>query len=658
VNFPTRIGTAIVPLVVLIGLVAPASAPADVRFGAALASSASEPGVNAQAPAVAGNAAGVVVAAYPQTAGAVYNTYARVKPAGTAAFGPPQSLTAASSDAPAAAVAPDGTITVAWQQASPCSGSSVWMATVPPGGAFGPKTKISDNAFFPKLAVAPDGTVVLVYDHDKGSCVHEERAQVRPRVGSPTDTVISDPAYGNTAGSDVAIAIDGSGTAIAAFVQSLNAAPYTRVLRVARRPSGGAWTGTTLNGPNTEGSALSVSPDGHAVVADNTASASGHAVEVRSLAPGASMFSAPQAVTDFSVNDTVSGVAVADGGAAVVTTASEKVAARAPGAGAFAKAAPIGLTGAANLLPVYTAKGELVLFDAEQLPGSSRFSLVARVQPTPGGALGAPQPTGLDSDLTSEATLAQFGANDIAAGWYHRPQGGSFQAGLALGDGTAPTLGALSAPSGGLAGTPLAFGATPSDNLGIAGVQWAFGDGAAAAGASTTHAFAAGASTWSATATDLVGHTSSASGGLAIQAQAQAQSQPQPAKLAVRITPPRRGTRARKLRTLQGTASGPVSRVEVAVVRVLRGAKGAPVATRTRAACSALGTNGRLARTLRRAGRAGCAPGRFLKASRTARWTLSLRHRLPAGSYLVFARARSASGATSPVARIALTLRK
>jgi hypothetical protein len=126
----------------------------------------------------------------------------------------------------------------------------------------------------------------------------------------------------------------------------------------------------------------------------------------------------------------------------------------------------------------------------------------------------------------------------------------------------------------------------------------------------------------------------------------------------VRITPPRRGTRARKLRTLQGTASGPVSRVEVAVVRVLRGAKGAPVATRTRAACSALGTNGRLARTLRRAGRAGCAPGRFLKASRTARWTLSLRHRLPAGSYLVFARARSASGATSPVARIALTLRK
>jgi hypothetical protein len=279
-------------------------------------------------------------------------------------------------------------------------------------------------------------------------------------------------------------------------------------------------------------------------------------------------------------------------------------------------------------------------------------------QGTAGAALGAPQPTGLTSTTTGTPSLTPFGANDVAAGWQNEPSGATeFGAGVALGDGTPPALGPVSAPSDGLAGTPLSFGAAPTDNLGIAGVQWTFGDGATAAGATTTHAFAApGASTWSAEATDLAGNRATATGGLTIQAPSQAPAQPS-AKLAVRIAKPRRGTRARRLASLRGTASGPVSRVEVAVVQVLRRPRGAPVATRTRAACSSLGLTGRLSRKLRRATRTGCAARLFLKAGGTKRWTLRLRRRLPPGSYVVWARAKSASGAKSPVFHTTFTLR-
>jgi hypothetical protein len=642
-------------ILVVVGLVVPAASRADVRFAPALTSSASEPGVSTGYDVVGGNAAGVVVSAYTQKVGAAYHAFARVKPAGAAAFGAAADLSGPNAESPAAAVAADGTITVAWHQANPCAGSSVWIATAPPGGPFGTAAKVSDNAFYPHLAVAPDGTVTLLYAHDKGSCVSEVRAQVRPRSGSPTNTVISDPAYGSV--SDAAIGIDANGTATAAFVQRLTAAPFTHVLRMARQPAGGAWTGTNLGQTGNGDSALAVAPDGSAVIADERTIPAGYAVEVRSRDVGGISFGAPQTVTDTSDNHTLSGVAIANGGQAAVTTADEQVTVRPPGAVSFGQAAPIGLPiSAANLLPVFTGQGDLVLFDAEQRAGASDYSLVARVrQGGAGAAFGAPQPTGLTSVVTGAASLVPFGANDVAAGWRNEPDGATeFGVGVALGDGTPPALGQVSAPAGGPAGTPLSFGSAPTDDLGIAGVKWTFGDGATATGAATTHAFPTpGSSTWTLEATDLAGNRAGAIGGLTIQSSAAGTV----AKLSVRISKPRRGTRARLLRSLRGTASGPASRVEVAVVRVLRRPQGAPVATRTRAACSSLALTGRLSRKLRRATRTGCAATRFLKAGGTKRWTLRLRRRLPAGRYVMFARARSASGAKSPVVHATFTLR-
>ena len=400
--------------------------------------------------------------------------------------------------------------------------------------------------------------------------------------------------------------------------------------------------------------------DGSAVIADERAIAGDYAVEVRSRDVGGISFGAPQTVTDTSDNHTLSGVAISNGGEAAITTADEQLTVRPPGAVSFGQTAPIGLAvSAADLLPVFTGQGELVLFDAEQPAGASDYSLVARVrQGTAGAALGAPQPTGLTSTTTGAASLASFGANDVAAGWQNEPSGATeFGAGVALGDGTPPALGQVSAPSDGLAGTPLSFGAAPTDNLGIAGVQWAFGDGATATGATTTHAFAApGASTWSAEATDLAGNRATATGGLTIQASSQAPAQPS-AKLAVRIAKPRRGTRARRLASLRGTASGPVSRVEVAVVRLFQGARASAASAGARVACASLSATGRLATPPRRALRSRCRPGRYLKAGGTRRWTLRLRRRLPPGRYAVWARARSASGAKSPVVHTTFTLR-
>src|SRR5206468_7477655 len=144
-------------------------------------------------------------------------------------------------------------------------------------------------------------------------------------------------------------------------------------------------------------------------------------------------------------------------------------------------------------------KGELVLLDSEMPAGASDFSLVARVrQGATGAAFGPPRATGLTSTGTGAASLAPFGANNVAAGWENEPTGASeFGTGVALGDGTPPALGQVSAPAGGPAGTPLSFSSAPTDDLGIAGVKWTFGDGATATGAATTHAFPTpGSSTW------------------------------------------------------------------------------------------------------------------------------------------------------------------
>ena len=93
--------------------------------------------------------------------------------------------------------------------------------------------------------------------------------------------------------------------------------------------------------------------------------------------------------------------------------------------------------------------------------------------------------------------------------------------------------------------------------------------------------------------------------------------------------------RARKLRRFSGKATGNVARVEIALVRVQRGA------TAKTSQCRRLLASGRLAKPTRRA----CVVHRFLAAKGTTRWTFRLKRRLPKGSYVVYSRAVGVDGA-------------
>ena len=102
---------------------------------------------------------------------------------------------------------------------------------------------------------------------------------------------------------------------------------------------------------------------------------------------------------------------------------------------------------------------------------------------------------------------------------------------------------------------------------------------------------------------------------------------------------PRR-IKASKLKRFRGRASddGGLARVELAVLRLARGARASAVRRR----CGRLRATGRLRRVRPRAGR--CRPAFVLRATGTTRWTYRLKRRLPKGRYVVYARAVDAAG--------------
>ena len=80
-------------------------------------------------------------------------------------------------------------------------------------------------------------------------------------------------------------------------------------------------------------------------------------------------------------------------------------------------------------------------------------------------------------------------------------------------DGAAPTLSGVTIPTSATVGAPAAFAASPFDVWGPLTTTWSFGDGATAAGASATHAYAsAGTFRATVTATDAVGNVIAQSG--------------------------------------------------------------------------------------------------------------------------------------------------
>jgi 6-phosphogluconolactonase (cycloisomerase 2 family) len=100
---------------------------------------------------------------------------------------------------------------------------------------------------------------------------------------------------------------------------------------------------------------------------------------------------------------------------------------------------------------------------------------------------------------------------------------------------------------------------------------------------------------------------------------------------------------ASKLKAFHGTASGgPIARVEIALVRLLGGARASAVKPKSKANCVQMNSKGRLV-TLKISHSRCAAPG-FLLARGTSQWTFRLPRRLPPGNYVLVSRATDTSG--------------
>jgi virginiamycin B lyase len=119
--------------------------------------------------------------------------------------------------------------------------------------------------------------------------------------------------------------------------------------------------------------------------------------------------------------------------------------------------------------------------------------------------------------------------------------------------------------------------------------------------------------------------------------------------------PAKGAARAGKLRKLMGTASDDkgVARVDVAVLKLSGGARAAK-RVKPKPACSQLTAAGKFIRVKPKGRR--CSPTVFLRAKGTRRWSLKLPAALPAGSFVVYARATDTAGRQA-TRRLSLTLR-
>jgi PKD repeat protein len=167
------------------------------------------------------------------------------------------------------------------------------------------------------------------------------------------------------------------------------------------------------------------------------------------------------------------------------------------------------------------SRGEVALsasgfaLDAFGTSGSGSTTNLSAAFRAPGGPFGSP------ARLANGATGVTDVIDGAGDGLVAFEQGSIGPAGAQVSsfDATPPTITSASIPSAATIGAPLQFSAAATDFWGPVMLSWAFGDGAAATGASVTHTFAvAGTSTVTVTATDAVGNTAARSGSVVVTA--------------------------------------------------------------------------------------------------------------------------------------------
>lgn len=494
----------------------------------------------------------------------------------------------------------EGTAVAAWvRRDDGCVGATrVEVAVRPPGASFGAPVVLSDptlEASAPKLAIDPSGTVVAVWS-ENGFIRYSERpaggsfsaaqtiagsgpTAAAPDVAIAGGTVVAGwtnagaaevavkPAGSAAFGAvqtfltlaeipaDVDVAIDAAGAALMTW-QTVGGPLDT--LRAAARPAGGGFGQlatvftTAADLDSIRSPQVEIDSAGRGTLLWAYAdSASGRTI-VKSASDAGGDFGPVQNASNPAVNSGQLGsidlALDASGNAIAVWWATTMQASVRPVGGSFG---PV----IANVSgPNFVITTPSVAFDpsgravaAWLSPGGPAFAVQAAILPKGATSFGPVAehavPAGA-GDLIDGATPIALDDQGNAVGVWRRRLDLSPAPGLQAGyqiesawlDAVGPELRALSIPSAGGLGEPVAVSVAPVDRLSaIAATTWSFGDGATASGATASHTYTKGGTYQvTVTSTDAVGNATTAARTIELP------DKPSPAGLAIsklRVSP-------------------------------------------------------------------------------------------------------------------------
>lgn len=424
-------------------------------------------------------------------------------------------LSTQNASGPDLAVSPKGDAIVAWREAGFGTPTIRAATRGPSAGSFTPATGIvtAGSVETPVAAALGDGTLVVAW-------VDATAAKVAVR--HPGDASFTTTTLGKLGSvQEVALAAAPGGGAALAITDLVQGESR---LMLSLAPSGGSFADPsevvgvdTSGGDELKSPGLSYGPGGKLGL--GIVKTSGGSDEVYALtrdAGGTIGFPTPIPNSTWSHDMGVAVSFASDGSEAITYSAVQS----GPAAGKLAVASP---SGAWNAVPVWPAS---VIAGSAQvatigprfvaLGGSYGDGLAGGLVPNL-ASLGTVTPGAPGSPADFVDSIAAHG-DDAVATVTHQVDG-AFHVETVAWDGTRPVISDLSAPAAPVSGTTATFHATVSDALSPASVAWDFGDGSTGNGADATHAFAnPGTFTVTVRATDGAGNTSTRSANLSVAA--------------------------------------------------------------------------------------------------------------------------------------------
>jgi PKD domain len=501
---------------------------------------------------------GTVVALYGSNeACCAITVQARVRPPG-GTFGPPQQLSASLAGhvafSPALAVDQSGNFAAVWVEVN--GPNTIVRGAIKPaaGSGFGSSMDLSgigQNASSPDIAIAGD-TAIAVWTRSNGTHTIVQEA-IKP-AGSAFFGSAGDLSAAGASANNPRIEMSAAGGAIVGW-QRPNGSGQA-VIQAAFRPPGGSfaaladvYTNTTTNG-HIDGPQVAIAPDNRATIAwasfDGTFNR--HIIYAAARGPSGN-FAGLDTVSDPAIDSGSSGyfdLDVSQSNTALMTwNAGTVEASTRPSGGAFSDSLQtLSQPGIAvgNPSVEFAPDGGAV---AVWQNFASPISAVQAAEMVAGGQFGAvtdlaagssatgpfyvgPMPVTVDGQGNAATIFGKFFDTDPGPGtlYHYLPQAVGY-------DAAAPSLGAISVPAAGIAGSGVPMSATARDVWSSVTPSWGFGDGSGGSGDSVGHVYATpGPKTVTITATDAVGNITSQTREIAI---APAPTKSLPLKLGVKV---------------------------------------------------------------------------------------------------------------------------